>query len=142
MKKNRLLRLAVITLVLAEFLRCVALADNQVVNPTMTSGSISCGKYYAYGKATNSAGGTLITPPTNAVAVTVTDISGYPAPYSSAAAVWLQGAMLPTCASNTVTCSVTNTKQYQLLIYVTSPTPPPTNGQPLTIQYIWQTNSL
>src|SRR5204862_2017149 len=76
--------------ILAGFIGCVALADTETIAARILTATNSCvGKYYAYPKMTNSAGSIWIQPPTNIVVSsgTLTDISGFPAPYSSYAAV-------------------------------------------------------
>ena len=128
--------------VVAGFAASVVLADNPTQDDPATVATLtnSCaGKYYAYAKMTNAAGGIWITPPTNIVVSsgTLTDQSGFSAPYSSYAVVQKKGTLAYSCGSNSVTFSATNTASYQLEVVVTSPTPPPTNGQPMTLHVDW-----
>jgi len=72
----------------AGFIGCVAMADTECISAKILTANNSCvGTYYAYAKMTNSAGSIWIKPPTNIVVSsgTLTDISGFPAPY----AIWL-----------------------------------------------------
>lgn len=90
---------------------------------------------------TNTTDGTLwIKPPTNAISGTLTDASGFVSPYVSVAYVKRKSDFVTWCGTNSVNFPVTNTAKYALTIYVKSPLPPPTNGQPLDIQITWQTN--
>ena len=106
---------------------------------TAQSGSIgtSCpGTYTGFAKMTNGAS-FWFTPPTNATSGTLTDASGLPAPYVSIAYVKRKSDGMPWCDTNSVTFPVTNTTQYSLTVYVKSPLPPPTNGQPMNLQITW-----
>jgi len=129
--------------ILAGFAASVVLADNptEIIPAKVATLTNSCaGKYYAYAQMTNSAGSIWIKPPTNIVVVsgTLTDMSGFAAPYSSYAVVQKRGTTTFSCGSNNITFSATNTASYQLLVLVTSPPPPPTNNQPLTLHVNWQ----
>jgi len=120
----------------------VVLADNstQSIPATVTTLSNACaGKYYAYVKMTNDQGSIYIKPPTNIVvrSGTLTDQSGFAAPYSSYATVQKKGTLTYLCGSNSVTFPATNTATYQLMVVVTTPTPPPTNGQPMILHVDW-----
>jgi len=142
MKKNKILQIAcATTLILAGFTTLMALADTQKDSVTfMSSSNGCCGTYYAYARMTNDKASTWIKPPTNIVVTsgTLTDVSGFPSPYSSHASALKFGAATPTCGSNSVTFPATNTSTYQLTVYVKSPTPPPTNSEPMTLQITWQ----
>lgn len=117
-------------------------ADNPTENiaakvATLTN---SCaGKYYACANMTNEAGSIWIKPPTNIVvrSGTLTDQSEFAAPYASYAVVQKKGTLTYSCGSNHVTFPATNTATYQLMVVVTSPTPPPTNNQPMTLHVDW-----
>lgn len=130
-------------IVLAGFAACIAWADQQTIPFTPQnsgSGSGCPGTWTGYAKMTNTTDGTLwIKPPTNAISGTLTDVSGFAAPYESVAYVKRQSDLKTWCDTNSVTFPVTNTTKYQLIIYVKSTPPPPTNGQPMNIQATWQT---
>jgi hypothetical protein len=96
------------------------------------------GLYTAVAKMTNSAGSTWLTPATNTSSGTFTDNSSFPPPYSSLVIVTRFSDRMSWCATNHVTFPATNTMQYQLVVYVKSATPPPTNNQPLNLQVQWQ----
>lgn len=102
------------------------------------SGSGCPGTWTGYAKMTNGAGAFAITPPTNATSGTFTDASGFAAPYVSVACV-KRNDLVTWCETNSVTFPATNSKTYQLTVYVKSPVPPPTNGQPMNLQITWQT---
>jgi len=126
------------TLLLTGFAACVALADTEGIVTTFGQGSTSCiGKYYAYAKITNSAGSIWITPPTNTTSGTFTDISNFSTNYTSGVLVTRKKDLVTWCGTNSVTFPATNSTSYQMTAYVTSQTPPPTNGQPLTLQIVW-----
>ena len=144
MKKNKTSKIIfAAVLVLAGFSGFIALADphTQCDSAKISVGTNSSfGKFYAYAKMTNANGvGFWIKPDTNIVVSsgTLTDISGFPAPYSSYAVVTPFGSITNLYASNSITFPATNTLTYQLTVFVTSPTPPPTNGQPMTLQIKW-----
>lgn len=116
-------------------------ADTETIAAKVSSGTNPCaGTYYAYAMMTNDTGSIWITPPTNTVVSsgTLTDVSGFPAPYSSSAVVLPMGSASYLCGSNSVTFPATNTLKYKLEVVVTSATPPPTNGQPMKLQIQWQ----
>ena len=118
------------------------LADNptEIIAAKAVTLTNSCaGKYYACANMTNEAGSIWIKPPTNIVvrSGTLTDQSGFAAPYGSYAVVQKKGTTTFSCGSNTVTFAATNTATYQLMVVVTSPTPPPTNNQPMTLHVDW-----
>ena len=102
------------------------------------SGTGCPGAYTGFARMTNSAGTFLLTPPTNTIRGTFTDASGFAAPYISVAWVARSGGFLTWCDTNSVTFPVTNGAQYSLTVYVKSPLPPPTNGQPMTLKVTWQ----
>jgi hypothetical protein len=94
------------------------------------------GVFYGYAKMTNSTGTFWITPPTNTASGTLTDVSGFGPPYASFACVNCNN-FTTWCHSNSVTFPVASKLEYTLTVYVTS-TPPPTNGQPISLQITWQ----
>lgn len=102
------------------------------------SGSGCPGVWTGYAKMTNSAGTFWITPPTNATSGTFTDASGFASPYNSVAYVKCND-LHTWCDTNIVTFPATNSKNYQLTVYVKSTVTPPTNGQPMNLQVTWQT---
>ncbi|MDR3460006.1 MAG: hypothetical protein P4N60_21475 [Verrucomicrobiae bacterium] len=130
----------VAALALASFAVCAAWADNQMVPFTPQSGGTGSGcpgLYTGTAKMTNSTGSFWITPPANATNGILTDVSGFPAPYTSVACVKSR-TNLTWCQTNSVSFPATNSTSYLLTIYVKSPLPPPTNGQPMNIQITWQ----
>ena len=100
------------------------------------SGSGCPGAYTGYAKMTNSVGTFWLTPPAGTTSGTFTDASGLPAPYVSVACVACSD-FSSWCDTNSVTFPATSSKQYSLTVYVKS-SPPPTNGQPMNLQVIWQ----
>jgi len=112
--------------------------DTEIIAAKVTTLTNSCaGKYYAYANMTNEAGSIWIKPPTNIVvrSGTLTDMSGFAAPYASYAVVQKKLATTYSCGSNHVTFPATNNATYQLMVVVTSPTT--TNGQPMTLHIDW-----
>jgi hypothetical protein len=101
------------------------------------SGSGCPGAYTGFAKMTNSTGGLWITPPANTTNGTLTDASGFSAPYASVAYVSRKSDGLTWCDTNSVTFPATNSTSYQLTIYVKNTPPPPTNGQPMNLQITW-----
>jgi hypothetical protein len=103
------------------------------------SGSGCPGSYTGYAKMTNDVGSIWLTPPTNAISGTLTDVSGFSTPYQSVAYVTQKNNFQHWCDTNSVTFPVTSTTQYQLVVYVKNTPPPPTNGQPINLQITWKT---
>lgn len=101
------------------------------------SGSGCPGAWTGYARMTNDTGSLWITPPTNTTSGTFTDASGFASPYVSVAHV-MQNDLVSWCDTNSVIFPVTSGKTYQLTVYVKSPLPPPTNGQPMNLQVAWQ----
>jgi hypothetical protein len=124
---------------LAGLMACAALADTQQIPFTVktVSGSGCPGAYTGYAKMTNSAGSIWITPPTNTTSGTLTDASGFGAPYVSVACVDRKSDLVSWCGTNSVTFPATISTSYQLMIVVKSTPPPPTNGQPMNLQITW-----
>ena len=117
-----------------------ALADYQYIPFVVTSGSGGSGclsSYNGYAKMTNSAGSIWITPPANTSTGTFTDASGFRSPYVSVAYVVRNSDGSTWCDTNSVTFPATSSDSYQLIVFVTSTLPPPTNGQPLELQLTW-----
>jgi hypothetical protein len=134
---GRILAVLALTVVVAG----VAWADQQAIPFTKKSGGSGSGcpgAYTGYAKITNSTGGLWITPPTNAVSGTLTDASGFPAPYVSVGYVIRKSDLVTWCGTNSVTFPATNSTSYELFVYVKNTPPPPTNGQPMTLQITWQ----
>ena len=116
-------------------------ADTQTIPFTATgggSGSGCPGTYTGYAKMTNGSGTFWITPPAGTTNGTLTDASGFAAPYVSVAVVKRKSDQFAWCGTNSVTFMATNTQQYALTVDVKSTLPPPTNGQPMTLQITWQ----
>lgn len=140
MKKNKPSKIILTALALAGLTGINALGQNKQADPAKisTGTNANFGKYYAIARMTN---GTSfwIKPDTNIVVSsgTLTDISGFPAPYASYVMVAPFASGTNFWASNSITFSATNTLTYELTAYVTSPTPPPTNNQPMTLQIKW-----
>jgi hypothetical protein len=101
------------------------------------SGTGCPGVFTGYAKMTNGAS-FWFTPPTNTTSGTLTDASGFPAPYVSVACVKRKSDLMTWCDTNSVTFPATNNTTYSLTFYVKSPLPPPTNTQPMNLQITWQ----
>jgi hypothetical protein len=149
MNKNKTLKtLSIVGIITAGFMHCGALAQSSMIQPLppiMIPGSNSyAGAFYAYVKGTNSSGGFSITPSIGVQSCTVSDVSGFPAPYSSCVIASRRdtGHTWYTNQNCSLIFPVTNTLSYTIMLYVTSVPPPPTNGQPLMLQIAWSTNSL
>jgi hypothetical protein len=128
----------VAALAFAAFAACVAWADTQGDKANVISGNNSCaGAYKALAKMTNSSGNPWVTPPTNTSSGTFKDASGFAPPYTSVVLVTRKSDSTTWCGTNSVTFPATNTTSYSMAVYVTSTPPPPTNGQPLTLQVTW-----
>jgi hypothetical protein len=100
----------------------------------------SCpGAYNGYTTLTNSSG-SWFSPPTNPVpsSCTVTDTTGLGTNFRATFFASRLSDGNTWCATNSLTIPVTNTDQYQFIEYITSPVPPPTNGQTLSYQLNWQ----
>lgn len=93
------------------------------------------GTNYGYAYLTNSAG-TMWFKATNSTSATLTDLSGYAAPYNSAACVSRQIPGTKWCDSNTINFPVVSGNNYEFYIYVRSSGL--TNGTPMTLQAVWQ----
>jgi len=123
-----------------------ALAQSVVVEPlpaSVSSGSSGfVGSYYAFVRATNSVGGLWLTPPSGAQSCTVSDASGFSAPYvSSLMASPKDGSQTWYATNNNnLFFPVTSTASYAIILYVNSLPAPPTNGQPLMLEITWNTN--
>lgn len=118
---------------------CVALADPfaqflYIKVESGGSGSGCPGAYVGYTKMTNSSGGIWITPPAGTTNGTLTDISGFPSPYSSSVYVARKSDLATWCDTGSVTFPATHSDSYQLLVFVTS-SPAPTNA--LILQINW-----
>lgn len=126
---------------IAGLMACAAVADQQnipFIAQSGGSGSGCPGTYNGFAKMTNSAGTFWITPPAGTTSGTFTDASGFASPYVSVASVVRKSDNVKWCYTNSVTFTATNTQQYSLTVYVKSTLPPPTNGQPMTLQINWQ----
>ena len=148
MNKNKTLKIVtLIGLVMAGLMHCGALAQSTMVEPlpaTMITGSNTyAGAYYATVRATNISGGLWLMPSNGVQSCTVADTSGLPSPYASSLVVSCKNGahMYSTNQNCNLIFPVTNTTSYSIMLYVNSVPPPPTNGQPLTLQIMWSTNS-
>ena len=128
------------TLTLAGLAASLAWADQQCIPFTAksVSGTGCPGAYTGYAKMTNSAGTFWVTPPTNAISGTLTDASGLASPYVSVAYISRKSDGATWCGTNSVTFPATDSTSYQLEVFVKNTPPPPTNGQPITLQITWQ----
>jgi hypothetical protein len=130
--------------IILTFTLLAGLADPTMENIPFTQQSgggtnIPCpGPYTGYSRMTNSAGSIWLAPPTNTTSGTFTNASGFAPPYVSVACAVRKSDGMSWCGTNSVTFPATNSTSYQLVIYVKSTPPPPTNGQPTTLQIIWQ----
>jgi hypothetical protein len=146
MKPNRMKQTLHATLLaLAGFTACLAWAEQQTIpfTPQNSSSGLCPGAWTGYARMTNTTDGTIwVQPPTNIVVTsgTLTDASSFPSPYVSIAYVKRQSDGAKWCETNSVTFPATNTAKYNLIIYVKSPLPPPTNTEPMNIQVTWHTN--
>jgi hypothetical protein len=139
MKKNKIPTIiCAAAVLLAGVISQIALADTQIIPFTPKSsgtGGGCTGVYTGFAKMTNSAGTFALTPPTNTTSGTFSDISGFGAPYVSVANV--SCGLSTWCDTNSVNFPATNSKTYVCTVYVKSPLPPPTNGQPISLQIVW-----
>ena len=137
----------VVAVVMAGFMQFGAFAQSttQTECPpaAMSQGtSTNIGTFYAMAKMTNGLGTFWVTPPANTQSGTFSDASGFQAPYSSSVIVTRRndGHMWFATNNNSITFQATNSS-YSLTVYINSTPPPPTNGQAMTLQVIWTTNS-
>jgi hypothetical protein len=125
---------------IAGWLVGVAVADQQNIPFTAQNGGSGAGcpgAWTGFAQMTNSVDGTVwLTPPAGATNATFTDASGLAAPYVSVAYVKRKD-LVKWCDTNSVTFPVNDTKSYQMIVYVKSTLPPPTNGQPMNLQVTW-----
>jgi len=133
-------KLTVVALTLASLAANLAWAGQETIPFTnkSVSGSGCPGAYTGYAKMTNSAGSIWITPPANTTSGTFTDASGFASPYVSVVNVIRRSDNASWCETNSVTFPATNSTSYQLALYVKNTPPPPTNGQPMTLEITWQ----
>ena len=150
MKMNKTSKIVFVAAILvAGFTHCGAFAQQttqtQSDTATLTTNiNPYIGVFYAYAKMTNSNNGTFnVQPPTNTSTGTFKDASGFSAPYVSALVVTRKsdGYSWHTNNNNSLTFPATNAIYYTLTMYVNSSLPPPTNGQAMTLQVQWNTNS-
>lgn len=151
MKMNKTSKIIfVAALLLAGFMGCGAFAQQY----TETQGDLATlgtninkyiGVYYAIAKMTNSINGTFnVQPPANTTNGTFKDTSGFTVPpYASSLVVYCRNTAQTwhTNNNNSLTFTATNTMTYTLTAFVNSSLPPPTNGQTITLQVQWNTNS-
>jgi len=142
MKKNKISKMIYsAAIILAVVIGHIAMADTQS-DPFMPqsggTGSGCPGIFTGMAKMTNNTGTFWITPPANTTNGILTDGSGFGSPYTSVACVKNKSTGASWCDTNSVTFPVTSNTQYSLTIYVKSPLPPPTNGQPVFIQVTWK----
>jgi hypothetical protein len=95
------------------------------------------GTYTGYSRMTNTDGSIWLTPPANTTTGTFTNASGFAPPFVSIAWVKRKSDSVIWCGTNSVTFPATNSTSYQLIMYVKSTPPPPTNGQPMSLQIFW-----
>jgi hypothetical protein len=123
--------------VLMGIMRCIAAEVTQGDATAVGSGTDGClGNYYALAKMTNSSGGFWLTPPTGTHTGTFTNASGIAA--SSGVVVIRKSDQTAWCTNKTSLTFPATNSSYELILYITSHTPPPTNGQPLSLQVTWR----
>jgi hypothetical protein len=139
--KNKIVKIVcAAALVLAGFAGFIKADQTETIPCVTGQNTNSCaGVYYACAKMTNSAGAVWITPPAGTKTGTFTDASGFPSPYTSSAVVMRKSDQKTWCQTNSITFPATNSS-YSMVVCITS-TPPPTNGQPMTLQIQWSTNA-
>jgi hypothetical protein len=128
--------------ILAGLMACIASEQTQSDVPAMgeVTGTGCPPTYYALARMTNSAGQFWLTPPAGTTNGIFMDVSGFPKPYASSTQVIRRSDLNPWCATGTngVSFPASSSTSYSMAVYVTSKTPPPTNGQPLVLQVTWQ----
>jgi hypothetical protein len=129
-------------LVLAGLMAGIAAPQNQGVPAIVGQGSgTGCiGTYYAMAEMTNSSGTFWLTPPAGTTNGIFKDVSGFQPPYTSATTVIRRSDLNTWCSNTTsgVSFPASSSTSYELIAYVTSKTPPPTNGQPIILQITWE----
>jgi hypothetical protein len=113
---------------------------NECVNYVGSQGSnsSSClGNYYGFAKMTNVTGSIWITPPTNTVTGTFTNLSIIDTNATYTLYVMQRNDGVCWCATNSVTFPATNPAQYSLSMYVKGAKSSITNGQPFILQINW-----
>jgi hypothetical protein len=118
----------------------IAWADTELIPFTDKTGTMpGCvGAYTGYAKYTNVINGAIwVNPPTNCTSCTFADASQFGSNYVSIATVTPFGQSTLCNGSNSITVTVTNTTKYEFIVFVKSPVPPPTNGQPMNLQVTW-----
>lgn len=138
MKKNLSLLCSIIAVsLLAAFAARADTTNIQTVPFHVQSASATgCpGTNFGYAYMTNSAG-TMWFKPTNSTSGTLTDISGLAAPYVSTACVTRQMPVAKWCDTNAASFPIVSGNNYELYIFVK--TSGLTNGQPMTLQVVWQ----
>jgi hypothetical protein len=131
-----------IAVLFAGFTICIADELTQSDLPTMGKVvSTGCPEtYYALARMTNSTGVFWLTPPAGTTNGIFKDVSGFPHPYASTTEVVRRSDQNAWCSTSTngVSFPASSSTSYSMVVYVTSKTPPPTNGQPLVLQITWQ----
>jgi hypothetical protein len=106
------------------------------------------GTTYGYAKYTNSTGSTTITPSNGVTSITFSDISSFPTNYQSVVLgqdTLTQKMYGTNPLANTITIpvstnAVTGNDPYKLTVYVLNTPPPPSNGVPILMSLIQNTN--
>jgi hypothetical protein len=100
--------------------------------------SVSCvGNYYGYIYVTNPVTSTVwFTAPTGTTLVTITDVSGIPAPYVDVIKV-MRKDLVQNCG-NPVSLALTPTRNQVKFIPYFKTLGTPTNGQPIILKIVWQ----
>jgi len=139
MKKNKIPTIiCAAAVLLAGVISHIAMADTQIIpfTPQSSGTGGGCpGVSTGFAKMTNSAGTFTLTPPTNTVSGTFSDTSDFGSNYVSVA--YVTCGLSSWCDTNSVTFPATNSKTYKCTVFVKSPLPPPTNGQPISLQIVW-----
>ena len=134
-KKNRKVGYGIAALTLAGFaLGSVWASNTEAIpfTPKIVVGTGCPGASVGFVTMTNAAGKTWIVPPTNTASGTFINTSTF----TCNVCVTRASDFVSWCGTNSVTFSATNSDSYELTANVKSPTP--TNGQPITVQVVWQ----
>jgi len=123
-------------------------SDEAVAFTKSVANTPGVGTNYGFAKYTNSAGSIVITPSNGIVSMTFADISGFPAPYHSVA-VGLDTVTLTEYGTNMLTNTITipvstnaltTNDSYKLMVYIMNNPPPPSNGVPIVLRLVQNTN--
>jgi len=105
------------------------------------TGTKSCpGAYTGWVTFKNTSGSSWWTPATGATNCTITDLSrgNYNPPYIPVVQAVDNITLASWCGTNTVSFPVTGSHKYQFTTFIKNPMPPPTQGDALTLDILWQ----